>query len=482
MLTRVTAPRTGINLSLARVRATQAAVSTTPRGFASSASALAKERLLVLGSGWSGYNVARKVDKNLYDVTVVSPNSYFSFTPFLASTCVGTLEFRCATEPVRNIKHVTFCQGWADNVDFANKVVRVGPSLPPLRDPTVDSPVNVPQHYSAEIEAAYTPSDAYDVPYDKLVIATGCRSAWFGTPGVREHAHFLKDVREARAIRLRLLECLELASEPDATPEEVAKLLSFRVVGGGPTGVEFAAELHDFVHSDVYRLYPHLKDKVTITLYDVAPGILMSFDSSLREYAERKFSRVGVKVQGNTKIVGVGKDWLEFDSGEKEPYGLLVWNTGLQVNEFVHQIEGVSKDVKAIKVGPQLQVLDGDGKHIPGVFAIGDNATPADGTRLPQTAQVASQMAGYMASTLGAVAKGKSLESQAAFEWKNRGSMVFIGNYNSIEGPRARIAGMAAWLVWRSYYMTLAMGWRNRILIPVYWALAFFFGRDITSF
>lgn len=149
------------------------------------------------------------------------------------------------------------------------------------------------------------------------MIATGCRSAWFGTPGVREHAHFLKDVREARAIRLRLLECLELASEPDATPEEVAKLLSFRVVGGGPTGVEFAAELHDFVHSDVYRLYPHLKDKVTITLYDVAPGILMSFDSSLREYAERKFSRVGVKVQGNTKIVGVGKDWLEFDSGEK---------------------------------------------------------------------------------------------------------------------------------------------------------------------
>lgn len=99
-------------------------------------------------------------------------------------------------------------------------------------------------------------------------------------------------------------------------------------------------------------------------------------------------------------------------------------------------------------------------------------------------------MASYMAHTLNKLASGATLTSQPAFAWKNRGSMVFIGNYRamvdrsdkSIDGPRTRLAGLAAWLVWRSYYMTLAMGWRNKLLIPMYWALAFFFGRDITNF
>jgi NADH dehydrogenase len=167
------------------------------------------------------------------------------------------------------------------------------------------------------LRAEYTPAEAYDITYDKLVIATGCRSASFNTPGVLEHARFLKDVREARAIRRQLLNCFELASKPGVSEEEQKKLLSFRVVGGGPTGVEFAAELHDFVVQDVYRLYPHLKDKVTISLYDTSPGILGGFDASLRGYAERKFARDGVTVNGNSKITAVGRDWIELQDGTK---------------------------------------------------------------------------------------------------------------------------------------------------------------------
>jgi NADH dehydrogenase len=155
------------------------------------------------------------------------------------------------------------------------------------------------------------------VAYDKLVIATGCRSASFSTPGVLEYARFLKDVREARAIRQQLLSCLELASKPDVTPEERKRLLSFRVVGGGPTGVEFAAELHDFVTQDVYRLYPKLKDQVEITLYDGSPNILGGFDAHLRAYAEKKFARDGVTVKGNSRVTAVGRDWIELKGGEK---------------------------------------------------------------------------------------------------------------------------------------------------------------------
>lgn len=282
-------------------------------------------------------------------MTVVSPNSYFSFTPFLASTCVGTLEFRCATEPVRGIKHINYAQGWAETINVAERTVRVAPALPPLHPTAKDLPSK--ERDGAEMHAAYSPGDAYDVPFDKLVVATGCRSASFNTPGVLEHANFLKDVREARAIRFRLLQCLELASEPGITPEEKARLLSFRVVGGGPTGVEFAAELHDFVTQDVYRLYPQLKDQIKITLYDLAPGILQSFDASLRAYAERKFHRQGVEVKGNSKIGAVGPDWIEIqpkDGGKPErvPYGLLVWNTGLQANEFIEALQGLDKDPK----------------------------------------------------------------------------------------------------------------------------------------
>lgn len=280
-------------------------------------------------------------------MTVVSPNSYFSFTPFLASTCVGTLEFRCATEPVRGIKNVKYAQGWAENIDLSARTVRVAPALPALHPTPEDRPSNSTD--GAELHAAYSPGDAYNVGFDKLVVATGCRSASFGTPGVKEHANFLKDVREARAIRFKLMQCLELASEPNISPEEKKKLLSFRVVGGGPTGVEFAAELHDFITQDVYRLYPHLKDQITITLYDLAPGILQSFDASLRAYAEKKFARAGVTVRGNSKIGAVGPDWIEIqskdsDKVERVPYGLLVWNTGLQANEFIEGLQGLDKD------------------------------------------------------------------------------------------------------------------------------------------
>ncbi|BEI81926.1 hypothetical protein CcaverHIS002_0210860 [Cutaneotrichosporon cavernicola] len=461
------------------------------RGFASS-SVGAKERLVILGSGWGGYNLARKADKSLYDVTLISPNSYFSFTPFLASTCVGTLEFQCATEPVRGIKHVNYGQGWAQSIDLTSRTVRVVPALPPLHPTKDDLPIDTT---GAELHAAFSPGDAYDVQFDKLVVATGCRSASFGTPGVTEYAHFLKDVREARAIRHRLLQNLELASEPTISPEEKARLLSMRIVGGGPTGVEFAAELHDFVSQDVYRIYPHLKDQISITLYDLAPGILQSFDASLRAYAERKFSRAGVTVRGNSKIVAVGKDYIDIASvgGEVErvPYGLLVWNTGLQANEFIETLPGLDKDPKSksLKVDPHLRVCDADGTPLDGIFAIGDNATPNDGHRLPATAQVASQMAGYMANLLKRLGRGEGLDDTSPFKWKDHGSMVFIGDYRAMvdrskasDGPRARLSGFVAWIVWRSYYATLAMGWRNKILIPVYWTLAFFFGRDVTNF
>ncbi|EIW67161.1 hypothetical protein TREMEDRAFT_45240 [Tremella mesenterica DSM 1558] len=446
----------------------------------------AKKKLVILGSGWAGYNLARRVDKSLYDVTLVSPVSYFSFTPFLASTSVGTLEFRCATEPVRGIKGLEYAQGWADSIDFERRELRIESSVTPphaeLAAMVARTHPNHPGHPSIQF---------YNLPYDKLVIAVGCYSASFGIPGVKKHAHFLKDIRDARKIRRRLLECLEQASEPTCSPELRRALLSFKIVGGGPTGVEWAAELHDFVHRDVYRLYPHLKDQVRITLYDVAPGILINFDASLRAYAEKKFHRDGVTIRPNSSITAMGEDWVELDGKERHPYGLLVWSTGLCPNPFIASLPVKKHErSRAILVDKWQRVVNTEGQRLKGVFAIGDNATPADGPPLPATAQVATQQAKWLAKALNAHGRGQTLESQPGFEWKNWGSMVYVGNSRAlvdrsredVAGPKSRMAGWAAWILWRSYYAQLAMGWRNKVLVPIHWTLASFFGRDITRF
>jgi NADH dehydrogenase FAD-containing subunit len=255
-----------------------------------------KEKVLILGSGWAGYAFARTLDPAKYERLVISPRSYFVFTPLLASTSVGTLELRVVLEPVRRLKDVRFYQGWADEIDFERKEVRVETnpgddlsgtrtSLPPPVNPAgdVSSPPAQPQSVGVK-------GDMFDVSYDKLVIAVGAYSQTFGIEGVRQHAHFLRDIGDARKIRLRVLSLFEKCSYPNGnsraatiaegtatkplTDEEKSELLHFAIVGGGPTGIEFAAELHDLIHDDLATIYPDLVPFVRITVYDVAPKVL----------------------------------------------------------------------------------------------------------------------------------------------------------------------------------------------------------------
>lgn len=137
----------------------------------------------------------------------------------------------------------------------------------------------------------------FDVPFDKLVVAVGCNTQTFGTPGVKENALFLKDVGDARKIKRRILECFELAAMPTTSPEMRKWLLNFAVVGGGPTGTEFAAVLADLIHEDMMKIYPDLKGHAHITVYDVAPRVLSMFDDALAKYAAKTLDREGVAVK-----------------------------------------------------------------------------------------------------------------------------------------------------------------------------------------
>ncbi len=193
------------------------------------------------------------------------------------------------------------------------------------------------------------------MPYDKLVVAVGAYSQTFGIPGVREHAHFLRDVSDARRIRLRVLSLFEAAAAPSVADDaERRRLLRFAVVGGGPTGIEFAAELHDLVHEDLARIYPSLAPLVDITVYDIAPAVLPMFDRRLAEYATGLFRRRGIRVRTETHLDAIrpapdagamGHLKLRIrEDRDEEDAGLVVWSTGLMQNPLVEKL--VIKEIR----------------------------------------------------------------------------------------------------------------------------------------
>ncbi|KAF7965626.1 hypothetical protein HWV62_42615 [Athelia sp. TMB] len=360
-------------------------------------------------------------------------------------------------------------------MDFKQKTLQCMPSTPPL-----DSITGVTDDL-ARTEGAFTQR------YDKLIIAVGAYSQTFNVPGVKEHAHFLKDVRDARRIRTRILECFEQANQPTRSDVERRNLLNFCIVGGGPTGVEFAAELHDLLHTDISRHYPALARMSKISLYDVAPEILGSFDRNLASYAEKNFAREGISIRTNHHVERVEKGKMFVKEQGEVNFGLLVWSTGLAPNPLITAIGGLEKDEKtnSLVTTDNLNVINKDGTPDPDVWAIGDAAT-IKGQRTPATAQVASQKGKYIVKKLNKIIKDR--EHMDPFEFHNQGSLAYIGDWKAIydrsgaESVKTKEQGRIAWLLWRSAYFTATLSVRNKILVPTYWFLNWIFGRDITKF
>ena len=268
-----------------------------------------RQRLVILGTGWGSYSVLKHINKKLFDVIVISPRNHFLFTPLLCSTTVGTLEFRSIIEPIRNT-------GFRDEHHF--QLAEAVKLLPDQHTVLCRSALN---------------NEEYPLKYDKLVIGVGAVSNTFGVPGVYENAFFLKEIADARMIRNQILKNFELAMQPGASAEEMKRLLHFVIVGGGPTGVEFGAELYDFVKQDVTRLYMHEESKVCVTLIE-AKQILPSFDEKLRKFAEKKMRQRDQFELVQSSVTEVHSDHIKLQDGTVMPCGLVVWSTGLAPRPF----------------------------------------------------------------------------------------------------------------------------------------------------
>lgn len=452
--------------------------------------------MVVLGSGWAGYGLGRTLSPAKTERILISPRSHFVFTPLLAGTAVGTLELRAVIEPTRRLGLDEFHQAWATSIDFQRKRIRVEANT---RDGIVARTDRLlPQGEEAR-------GDVYEVAYDKLVVAVGCYSQTFGVKGVTENAMFLRDIGDARAVRQRVLQAFEKASLPTASDDRRRQLLHFAVVGGGPTGIEFAAELHDLIHEDLAKLYPQLMQHVAITIYDIAPKVLPMFDQNLASYATEVFRRNHIRVKTEHHLQRIRREgdvcmMSIKEEPEEVPAGVVVWSTGLMQNPLVGQLvnqglgEGEGSIAKDKKTGGlvtdgqmRVQVETGetgpDGKPVtkplPDVYAIGDCAV-VQGHAYPATAQVASQQAAYLAKRINAKAahgEGKS------FSFRNWGTMAYLGGWRAIHQSQAdELKGRAAWILWRTAYLTKSMSIRNKLMIPVYWLVTWIFGRDISRF
>ncbi|KAI3502175.1 hypothetical protein L1887_30207 [Cichorium endivia] len=318
-----------------------------------------KKKVVVLGTGWASISFLKDLDISSYDVQVVSPRNYFAFTPLLPSVTCGTVEARSIVEPIRNIirkkkGEIQFWEAECTKIDPANKKVSC----------------------RSTIEANMGKKE-FSLDYDYLVIATGAEVNTFNTPGVMEHCHFLKEVEDAQKIRTSVIDCFENAILPGLTEEERRTNLHFVIVGGGPTGVEFAAELHDFVHEDLAKLYPMVQDMVRITIIQSGDHILNTYDSRISSFAESKFSRDGIEVNTGCRVISVTDKEVNMEvkaTGEKVsiPRGMVLWSTGVAtrpvVKDFMNQIGQGKRRVLA--TDEWLRV-----KGCEDVYAIGDCAT-----------------------------------------------------------------------------------------------------------
>ncbi|KAK9051984.1 hypothetical protein SSX86_028612 [Deinandra increscens subsp. villosa] len=319
-----------------------------------------KKKLVVLGTGWAGTSFLKNLKDPSLDIQVVSPSNYFAFTPLLPSVTVGTVEARSVVEPIRNIVR-------KKNLDVGFKEAEC------FKIDTVNQKV----HCKSTQKTNSGGNEEFTVDYDYLVIAMGARANTFNTPGVIENAHFLKEVEDALRIRRSIIDCFERASLPSTSEEEKKRILHFVVVGGGPTGVEFAAELHDFLYEDLTNLYPDLKKYMMITLLEAGDHILNMFDKRITAFAEEKFKRDGIEVKTGSMVVKVTDKSIslkERSTGESKnlPYGMVVWSTGIGTRpviiDFMKQIGQGNRRVMATDEWLRVE-------GVPNVYAIGDCAT-----------------------------------------------------------------------------------------------------------
>jgi NADH dehydrogenase len=396
-------------------------------------------RVLIVGAGFGGLYAARSLARQPVSVTVVDRRNHHVFQPLLYQVATAALSPGDIASPIRWIlrrqQNVEVLMGEVDRVDLARR------------------------------EAHLT--DGSEIPYDFAIVAAGATHAYFGHDDWQPYAPGLKTLEDALEIRRRVLLAFERA-ERESNPERRAALLTFVVVGAGPTGVELAGALAEISRQSLARDFRHFDPgSARIILVEAGPSVLATFPETLRASAEEDLRRLGVDVRTGTAVTSLGAGIVQ--AGDQTIASeTVLWAAGVAASPL-----GKSLGVPVDRAG---RVLVNDDLSIPGhpeVFVIGDLASlnGADGRPLPGVAQVAIQMGKHAVDNVVRTIGG---QPRTPFVYHDRGNMATIGRASAVADlGRIRLKGFVAWVAWIFVHILNLIGFRNRLVVMVQWAWAY---------
>jgi len=398
----------------------------------------ARPRVVIVGAGFGGLQVVRKLARHPVSVTVIDRKNHHTFQPLLYQVATAGISPAEIAAPIRWILRgdaVEVLLGNVEDVRLADRKVV---------------------------------ADSLELPYDYLVLAAGASHAYFGHEEWAPLAPGLKTIEDALEIRRRVLLAFELA-ERSAAEKDRTQPLSFVIVGAGPTGVELAgtlAEIARKVLKEEFRAIDPARTRVL--LLEGGPRVLPSYSEGLSRSAERQLRRLGVEVRTSAQVTGV-EPGVVVVGGERIDATVMLWAAGVQASPLGRKLGAPLDRAGRVLVQPDLSVPG----H-PEVFVIGDLAALKTGTAnwLPGVAPVAMQEGRAVAHTIVADLKGKP---RRPFHYVDKGSLATIGRSAGVATIRGiHLSGFIAWLAWLFIHVFFLIGFRNRILVLFQWAWSYF--------
>ena len=397
-----------------------------------------KPRVVIVGGGFGGLSTAKGLADAPFDITLIDRNNHHLFQPLLYQVATAALSPADIASPIRGIlrgqRNTKIMLAEVSGVDAVRKEVI---------------------------------ADAKRLAYDYLVIATGARHAYFGHDDWAIFAPGLKTVDDATYLRRRILLAFERA-ENETDFDERRRLMTFVVVGGGPTGVEMAGAIAELAKralaSDFQSIDPLC---ATIILVEAAPRLLTPFVASLSDAAQRSLQQLGVEVRLGVAVTGCSCEGVRLGD-EFIPTRTIIWAAGVMASPAGRWLGAESDRAGRVKVRSDLSV--------PGhtdVFVIGDTAaaTGADGTMLPGVAPVAKQQGQYVARALIARYRGRTT---AAFRYRDLGSLATVGRARAVaQFGKIRLSGFPAWVLWSVAHIYFLIGFRSRFVVALNWAWSY---------
>ncbi|TMF85147.1 MAG: NAD(P)/FAD-dependent oxidoreductase [Chloroflexi bacterium] len=394
-----------------------------------------RPRVVIVGAGFGGLTCARALKRAAVDVLLVDANNYHLFTPLLYQVASSLLDPSQIAQAVRSLirplKNCDFRLARVRGADFERKLLR---------------------------------TDAGDLAYDYLVLAAGSESNFFGNAEVEAHAIGLKELPDGLALRNWVLGCFEAAARA-SSDEERRRLLTFAVVGGGPTGVEYAGALQELTHLVLRKDYPRLDLSLArIVLIEGTGSLLGAFDPRLREAAARSLKRKDVEVWFDAMVATADQDGVALKDGRRLDARTVVWTAGVKASDL-----GAALGLPLSKGGRiRVDGLLNPAGH-PEVFVIGDLAAyEQDGEPLPMLIPVAMQEARRVAATIADMVHNGGA---TAFRYRDPGIMATIGRNSAVAelGP-VHLSGFLGWLMWLFVHLVNVVSFRSRIVVLVNWA------------